>query len=138
MRPSSRAAMGKSPCHRHAMPTCSHPNAVAALPWLVKSEPFRALVSHYLFEPSFARPGEGHDKGMSTEEAVRHGISSTAGTVTTTEAPARRIKPEARAHLYVRGRRFNAAVRYRSIHPAWFGVLRKMSFMPLACANVRS
>jgi len=27
------------------------------------SEPFRALVSHYLFEPSFARPGEGHDKG---------------------------------------------------------------------------
>jgi transposase len=27
------------------------------------SEPFRALVSHYLFEPCFARPGEGHDKG---------------------------------------------------------------------------
>lgn len=26
-------------------------------------ERFRALVSHYLFEPSFARPGEGHDKG---------------------------------------------------------------------------
>jgi transposase len=25
--------------------------------------PFQALVSHYLFEPSFARPGEGHDKG---------------------------------------------------------------------------
>lgn len=24
---------------------------------------FQALVSHYLFEPSFARPGEGHDKG---------------------------------------------------------------------------
>jgi transposase len=24
---------------------------------------FRALVSHYLFEPCFARPGEGHDKG---------------------------------------------------------------------------
>lgn len=24
---------------------------------------FEALVSHYLFEPSFARPGEGHDKG---------------------------------------------------------------------------
>jgi len=24
---------------------------------------FRALVSHYVFEPSFARPGEGHDKG---------------------------------------------------------------------------
>lgn len=27
------------------------------------TEPFRALSSHYLFEPSFARPGEGHDKG---------------------------------------------------------------------------
>lgn len=27
------------------------------------TEPFRALVSHYLFEPCFARPGEGHDKG---------------------------------------------------------------------------
>ncbi len=25
--------------------------------------PFQALVSHYLFEPCFARPGEGHDKG---------------------------------------------------------------------------
>ena len=24
---------------------------------------FKALVSHYLFEPCFARPGEGHDKG---------------------------------------------------------------------------
>jgi len=24
---------------------------------------FRALVSHYLFEPCFTRPGEGHDKG---------------------------------------------------------------------------
>jgi len=24
---------------------------------------FRALASHYLFEPSFTRPGEGHDKG---------------------------------------------------------------------------
>lgn len=24
---------------------------------------FQALVSHYLFEPHFARPGEGHDKG---------------------------------------------------------------------------
>jgi transposase len=24
---------------------------------------FQALVSHYLYEPSFARPGEGHDKG---------------------------------------------------------------------------
>lgn len=27
------------------------------------TEPFRALASHYLFEPCFARPGEGHDKG---------------------------------------------------------------------------
>ena len=24
---------------------------------------FLALCSHYLFEPCFARPGEGHDKG---------------------------------------------------------------------------
>jgi len=27
------------------------------------TERFKALVSHYLFEPCFARPGEGHDKG---------------------------------------------------------------------------
>ena len=27
------------------------------------TEKFKALVSHYLFEPCFARPGEGHDKG---------------------------------------------------------------------------
>ncbi len=27
------------------------------------TERFTALVSHYLYEPSFARPGEGHDKG---------------------------------------------------------------------------
>jgi transposase len=27
------------------------------------SERFRALVSHYLFEPCLTRPGEGHDKG---------------------------------------------------------------------------
>lgn len=27
------------------------------------AERFRALVSHYLFEPCFTRPGEGHDKG---------------------------------------------------------------------------
>jgi transposase len=27
------------------------------------TEPFQALVSHYLCEPCFARPGEGHDKG---------------------------------------------------------------------------
>jgi len=27
------------------------------------TERFRALASHYVFEPSFARPGEGHDKG---------------------------------------------------------------------------
>lgn len=37
------------------------------------TEPFRALVSHYLFEPSFARPGEGHDKGSveSRGKAIR-------------------------------------------------------------------
>ena len=29
----------------------------------VLSERFQALASHYLFEPCFARPGEGHDKG---------------------------------------------------------------------------
>ncbi len=27
------------------------------------TERFKALASHYLFEPCFARPGEGHDKG---------------------------------------------------------------------------
>lgn len=27
------------------------------------SERFQALVSHYVYEPCFARPGEGHDKG---------------------------------------------------------------------------
>ena len=27
------------------------------------SERFQALASHHLFEPCFARPGEGHDKG---------------------------------------------------------------------------
>ena len=27
------------------------------------SDRFRALASHYVFEPCFARPGEGHDKG---------------------------------------------------------------------------
>lgn len=30
---------------------------------LALSDRFRALASHYLFEPCFARPGEGHDKG---------------------------------------------------------------------------
>lgn len=34
---------------------------VGLLPEL--TERFQALVSHYLFEPCFARPGEGHDKG---------------------------------------------------------------------------
>ena len=29
----------------------------------VLTQRFQALVSHYLFEPCFARPGEGHDKG---------------------------------------------------------------------------
>ncbi len=34
---------------------------------------FQALVSHYLFEPCFARPGEGHDKGSveSRGKAIR-------------------------------------------------------------------
>jgi transposase len=37
------------------------------------TEPFRALASHYLFEPCFARPGEGHDKGSveSRGKAIR-------------------------------------------------------------------
>src|SRR5829696_5648654 len=30
------------------------------------TERFAALVSHYLFEPCFAHPGEGHDKGALT------------------------------------------------------------------------
>lgn len=34
---------------------------VGLLPEL--TDRFKALVSHYLFEPCFARPGEGHDKG---------------------------------------------------------------------------
>jgi transposase len=34
---------------------------VGLLPEL--TERFKALASHYLFEPCFARPGEGHDKG---------------------------------------------------------------------------
>jgi transposase len=34
---------------------------VGLLPEL--TDRFQALVSHYLFEPCFARPGEGHDKG---------------------------------------------------------------------------
>ena len=36
---------------------------------------FQALVSHYLFEPCFARPGEGHDKGSveSRGKAIRLG-----------------------------------------------------------------
>ena len=29
------------------------------------TERFQALVSHYLFEPCFARPGKGHDEGRS-------------------------------------------------------------------------
>lgn len=37
------------------------------------TERFKALVSHYLFEPCFARPGEGHDKGSveSRGKAIR-------------------------------------------------------------------
>ncbi len=43
-------------------------NLTAAVKKVVRSERelterFRALVSHYLFEPCFTRPGEGHDKG---------------------------------------------------------------------------
>jgi transposase len=43
-------------------------NLSAAVKKIVGSEReltdrFRALVSYYLFEPCFARPGEGHDKG---------------------------------------------------------------------------
>lgn len=43
-------------------------NLSAAVKKIVGSEReltdrFRALVSHYLFEPCFAQPGEGHDKG---------------------------------------------------------------------------
>ena len=43
-------------------------NLTAAVKKIVGSERelterFRAVVSHYLFEPCFARPGEGHDKG---------------------------------------------------------------------------
>ncbi len=43
-------------------------NLTAAVKKIVGSERelterFRALVSHYLFEPCFTRPGEGHDKG---------------------------------------------------------------------------
>jgi hypothetical protein len=34
---------------------------IGLLPQL--TERFQALVSHYLFEPCFTRPGEGHDKG---------------------------------------------------------------------------
>jgi transposase len=34
---------------------------VGLLPEL--TDRFKALISHYLFEPCFARPGEGHDKG---------------------------------------------------------------------------
>ena len=39
----------------------------------VLTERFEALVSHYLFEPCFARPAEGHDKGgvESAGKAVR-------------------------------------------------------------------
>jgi transposase len=43
-------------------------NLTAAVKKIVGSERelterFRAVVSHYLFEPCFTRPGEGHDKG---------------------------------------------------------------------------
>ena len=41
---------------------------------------FGLSMDYHIFILSRVR--EAHDKGMSTEEAVRHGISSTAGTVT--------------------------------------------------------
>jgi transposase len=46
----------------------AYDNLTAAVKRRVKAhreltERFRALSSHYLFEPCFARPGEGHDKG---------------------------------------------------------------------------
>jgi len=40
------------------------------------TERFLALVSHYLFEPSFARPGEGHDKGGGWRRAARGSVCS--------------------------------------------------------------
>ena len=55
--------------HFGALPArCIYDRLTAAVRRTVGLEPeladrFRALASHYVFEPSFARPGEGHDKG---------------------------------------------------------------------------
>jgi transposase len=55
--------------HFGAVPQrCVYDNLSAAVrkvvfPKRVLTARFQALVSHYLFEPCFARPGEGHDKG---------------------------------------------------------------------------
>ena len=40
-------------------------SAVKRIVWVERelNDRFKALSSHYLFEPCFARPGEGHDKG---------------------------------------------------------------------------
>jgi transposase len=55
--------------HFGAVPQrCVYDNLSAAvtkivMPHRVLTDRFRALVNHYAFEPCFARPGEGHDKG---------------------------------------------------------------------------
>ena len=57
------------------------------------TERFMALCSHYLFEPCFARPGEGHDKG---------GVASAFG-------EARVARPEARGSGFAISPRFQEA-----------------------------
>jgi transposase len=49
---------------------------------------FAALASHYLFEPCFCRPGEGHDKGgvESRGKAVRRQVLTPIPTASTLEA----------------------------------------------------
>ena len=59
----------KAAAHFHGLPqrivydnlTAAVKRRVGLLPEL--TDRFKALVSHYLFEPCFTRPGEGHDKG---------------------------------------------------------------------------
>lgn len=59
----------KAAAHFHGLPRrIIYDNLSAAVKRRVGLLPeltgrFKALVSHYLFEPCFARPGEGHDKG---------------------------------------------------------------------------
>ncbi len=57
----------------------AYDNLKAASAFLVGGERvltarFQALASHYLFEPCFCRPGEGHDKGgvEARGKALRH------------------------------------------------------------------